>query len=166
MNRREFMDKASVKFLCSPKSYGEIESAFKQATKLGAVLDERGYFTKDETDELSVGALFIINTSIDYMSAHGGDWGDPNTSVNKAVGLFNLLENPKSLGQSAQVAGQNALGISNPGNLPIYGPGGQLQISGIPQMPSFPAGPTQPTQGIMGDSAIQHSSFNPAQPAG
>ena len=158
MNRREFMDTSCAAFLSSKKGYGEVETAFKMSAKLGKKLEELGYLGSDGD------FTNIVNTSIRFMSADGGHWGDENMAIKMAIDMCAYIDNPRAA--KAALAAPNSIGVDNPQNLPVYAPGGQLQVSGVPQMPNFPAGPSQPTQGIMTDSAIHHSSMNPAQPAG
>lgn len=161
MNRREFMDFAALEFMTSKRGYGEEQTAVKHAAKLGAKLSELGYIGESAPEN----ADFIVHAAIRFMAADGGHYGDENMAINKAVALFNMIENPKAAlaKLTTTVAGP---GVDNPNNLPVYGPGGQLQVSGIPTMPSWPAGSTQPTSGVMTDSAISHTSNAPAQPVG
>lgn len=153
MNRPDFMQLACAALLCSKRCYGEVESAFVIANRLGAKLDTFNFFS----EEAPKNADFVITTAITFIAADGGHWGDESVAISKAIGMWNHIQNPKKPVAQMGANGQQ-LAISNPENLPVYGPGGRLQISGIPQMPDWPSGSASATQGVLGDSAISHRS--------
>ena len=153
MNRPDFIQKACSALLASKRGYGEVDTAFTISNRLGAKLDALGFFSDNAPDNTD----FVINTSIQFISADGGHWGDESTAISKAVAMWNHIQNPKKAAAQQNAAGQQ-LGISNPENLPVYAPGGRLQISGVPLMPEWPSGSSAPTQGVIGDSAIAHRS--------
>ena len=161
MNRVQYMELAISTFMGAKRVSAQHTQAHHMATKLGIKLDEAGLLTRpapegsNEVVSLPEHADFVVKTAINVMCSDTGDFNMEGSALDKAIKALEYYLNPKA----AEAVQKNANGmptstLDNPNNLPVYMPGGQLAISGIPTMPSWPSGSSAPTQGMIGDAAI------------
>jgi hypothetical protein len=157
MTRVEYMELAISTFMGAKKVSAQHIQSHHMAIKLGMKLDEAGLLLHIDKDGKEIGSLpdhadFVVKTAINIMCSDTGDFNQENSSLSKAIEALEYYLNPKKTELQKSLNG--GIAVDNPSNLPVYGPGGALQISGIPQMPSWPSGSCAPTYGVIGDSAI------------
>ena|ERR1700730_4300102 len=159
MNRAEFMDLATVTCLGSKKCNYNVEQAHIMSGRLMGKIVEVGLFGEGAPAH----AELAIKAAIAAMFADCHYFGNEDHAIKKAFELVAFRLNPKAAMQKQNAANASSVAdkIHNPDNLPVFLPGGQLEISGVPPMNQWPSSSAVPTEGVLSDATLTPVGTNP-----